>query len=86
MPGILETQIIPRRSGKQAHNQFTDRKYIDDERFAQLLIYSLIERGKSKSHIIQKLKENELPASVWETILASSFDPFKTQKISMNRY
>ncbi|HPM04474.1 MAG TPA: RecX family transcriptional regulator [Candidatus Cloacimonas sp.] len=60
--------------------EFTDRKYIDDERFAQLLIYSLIERGKSKSHIIQKLKENELPASVWETILASSFDPVQNSE------
>ncbi len=60
-------------------NEFLEAKYIDDERYAQLLINSLIERGKSKRAIIQKLKENRLPASLWEDILAESYDPGQNQ-------
>ena len=46
--------------------EFQTKKYIDDQRFVQILIASLVERKKSKRAIILKLKETHLPTELWE--------------------
>ncbi len=56
-------------------SEFGDQHYLDDARYARLLITSLSERGKSKRAIITKLRESRLPASLWEDELNELFDP-----------
>ena len=46
--------------------EFQTKKYIDDQRYVQILIASLVERKKSKRAIILKLKETHLPTELWE--------------------
>lgn len=56
-------------------SEFLDKKYIDDNRYVRLLISSLIDRGKSRNHIIGKLREQHLPSELWEAPLQELFDP-----------
>lgn len=56
-------------------NEFTKKQYLDDTRYVQILINSLLERGKSKRAIITKLKESRLPATLWEETLEQLIDP-----------
>lgn len=54
---------------------FEDKKYLDDARFVRILIGSLIERQKSRTYIIGKLRESRLPASLWEEVLQELYNP-----------
>jgi SOS response regulatory protein OraA/RecX len=56
-------------------SDYLERKYIDDARFVRILITSLIERGKSRNHIIHKLRELSLPAELWEDVLSELYNP-----------
>ncbi|HNZ33281.1 MAG TPA: regulatory protein RecX [Candidatus Cloacimonas sp.] len=49
--------------------EFQDKKYIDDHRYVQILISSLISRKKSKNAIAMKLKETRLPTEIWKELL-----------------
>jgi len=66
----LHTSVIDLLIG-----EFRDKKYIDDSRYVRLLITSLIDRGKSRNHIIGKLREQHLPPDLWEAALQELFDP-----------
>jgi len=59
--------------------EFQNKKYIDDFRFVQILISSLIERKKSKRAIAQKLKETRLPNELWERKLNELY-PLEEEK------
>lgn len=48
--------------------------YINDARFAELLIRSLIERGTSKQAIVSKLYEQHIKPAFWEPILNELYD------------
>ena len=52
-----------------------DKKYIDDTRFSEILIRSLIENGKSKRYIIQKLYTHRIPRNIYATMLEEAIDP-----------
>ena len=54
---------------------YENKKYIDDTRFTNLLITSLIERGKSKPQIVGKLIELKLPETLWRGILNELYKP-----------
>jgi len=54
--------------------EFIQKRFIDDARYAELLINSLQERGKSKRAISSKLKEAGLPEQLWATLLSELFD------------
>lgn len=53
----------------------SEKGYLDDSRFAEILIHSLVERGKSKRAIIAKLREQRLPSSLYEPLLEQLYDP-----------
>ena len=55
--------------------EFQTKKYIDDERYVQILISSLLERKKSKRAIGQKLKETHLPTDLWVEKLNAICNP-----------
>jgi SOS response regulatory protein OraA/RecX len=54
---------------------FLEKKYIDDRRFVNMLIESLLERQKSRMYIVNKLKETRLPGSLWEDVLREKYNP-----------
>lgn len=54
---------------------YLERKYIDDARFVRILISSLVERGKSRTYIVHKLRELSLPSTLWEDVLAELYNP-----------
>ena len=56
-------------------NEFQEKKYIDDHRYVQILISSLISRKKSKNAITQKLKETRLPVELWKETLNELYNP-----------
>ncbi len=58
---------------KHVHPSFI--KYIDDARFVRILISSLVERGKSRTYIVHKLRELSLPSTLWEEVLAELYNP-----------
>lgn len=58
--------------------EFIDKKYIDDARFVNILIESLLERGKSKNYIKGKLRELNMPAELWENALNEAYNPETT--------
>ncbi len=60
---------------KRIVSDYLQRKYIDDSRFVRILITSLIERGKSKMHIVSKLREHKLPSELWEPVLSELYNP-----------
>jgi len=60
---------------KRIISDYLQRRYIDDARFVRILITSLIERGKSKMHIIGKLREHKLPSELWEPVLNELYSP-----------
>ncbi len=51
-----------------------EKGYLDNRRFAEIYIRSLLERGKSKRAILMKMKEHRLDASVAESLLAELDD------------
>ncbi|MEN6444775.1 MAG: regulatory protein RecX [Candidatus Cloacimonas sp.] len=55
--------------------EFCAKKYIDDGRYVEILISSLISRKKSKREIMQKLKETRLPSELWEEALNKLYNP-----------
>ncbi|MDD4308744.1 MAG: regulatory protein RecX [Candidatus Cloacimonetes bacterium] len=63
---ILINQII---------SEYQKLKYLDDSRFVKILISSLIERRKSKTHIITKLHELHLPSALWRETLNDMYIP-----------
>ncbi|MDY0150764.1 MAG: regulatory protein RecX [Candidatus Cloacimonas sp.] len=54
---------------------FAENKYLDDARYVRILIGSLIDRQKSRTYIIGKLRESRLPASLWEEVLQELYNP-----------
>lgn len=52
-----------------------EKKYIDDSRFSEILIRSLLERDKSKRYIIQKLYAHNIPESIYGDLLKEAIDP-----------
>ena len=63
----------------------TEKQYLNDARFAEILIRSLLERGKSKRIILQKLHEQNIASSVYESILQETEEPeeYKDRIISL---
>lgn len=58
-----------------------EKTYLDDARFAEILIRSLFERGKSKRSIIEKLYAQRIPPSLYEPILQELEDPEQNQTL-----
>ncbi|MDD2230416.1 MAG: regulatory protein RecX [Candidatus Cloacimonetes bacterium] len=58
-----------------------EKTYLDDARFAEILIRSLFERGKSKRSIIEKLYAQRIPPSLYEPILQELQDPEQNQTL-----
>ncbi|MDI3503364.1 MAG: regulatory protein [Candidatus Cloacimonadota bacterium] len=56
-----------------------EKGYLDDARYAEILIRSLLERGKSKSYISQKMYQQNIPPALYESILAELYDPSESQ-------
>lgn len=52
-----------------------EKAYLDDYRFAEIYIRSMLERGKSKLSILQKLAEHRIDKSVVNQILDEQADP-----------
>lgn len=63
----------------------TEKQYLNDSRFAEILIRSLLERGKSKRSILQKLHEHNIASSIYEPILQDTDEPeeYKDRIISL---
>jgi SOS response regulatory protein OraA/RecX len=55
-----------------------EKGYIDDSRFAEILIRSLIERKKSKRHIQAKLYEQHISPAIYDPLLEDMLDPAET--------
>jgi SOS response regulatory protein OraA/RecX len=51
------------------------KKYIDDHRFAEILIRSLLDRGKSKRFICQKFYAHNISESLYKAMLDEAIDP-----------
>lgn len=51
------------------------KKLIDDRRFSEILIQSMIDRGKSKRYIMEKLYSHKIPASLYEALLEKIVQP-----------
>ncbi|MCB5270445.1 MAG: recombination regulator RecX [Candidatus Cloacimonetes bacterium] len=58
-----------------------EKTYLDDARFAEILIRSLFERGKSKRAIIEKLYAQRIPPALYEPILQELQDPEQNQTL-----
>lgn len=58
-----------------------EKGYLDDARFAGILIRSLFERGKSKRAITEKLYEQRIPPSLYEPILQELEDPEQSRAL-----
>ncbi|MCB5265920.1 MAG: recombination regulator RecX [Candidatus Cloacimonetes bacterium] len=58
-----------------------EKTYLDDARFAEILIRSLFERGKSKRAIIEKLYAQRIPPSLYEPILQELEDPEQNREL-----
>ncbi len=48
--------------------------FLSDARFAELLIRSYLERRASRRAIVAKLREQRIPAEVWEPLMAGLYD------------
>ncbi|PKN71982.1 MAG: hypothetical protein CVU50_09335 [Candidatus Cloacimonetes bacterium HGW-Cloacimonetes-3] len=71
---LKRKHVHPSISGKIV-TDYLERKYIDDARFVRILISSLVERRKSRTHIVHKLRELSLPSALWEDVLAELYNP-----------
>lgn len=58
-----------------------EKGYLDDARFAEILVRSLLERGKSVRAITEKLYEQRIPPSLYEPILQELQDPVQSQEL-----
>jgi len=54
---------------QNAVNRCLNLNYINDQRFAELLISSYVNRKASKRAIIAKLSANRIPINIWKPIL-----------------
>ncbi|MCK9558501.1 MAG: regulatory protein RecX [Candidatus Cloacimonetes bacterium] len=52
-----------------------DKHYIDDRRFATLYISALLERGKSRRAILQKLSEHRIPREICDELIQELDEP-----------
>ncbi len=66
----FETPIIER-----ALHRCRELKFLDDARFAEQLISSYLSRHASKKAIGAKLREQRIPASIWEPLMQDLYDP-----------
>lgn len=57
------------------------KDYINDARYCELLIESLLNRQKSKMQIKGKLIEKRLPSALWEPILTEMYKTSETKSI-----
>ena len=46
-----------------------EKRFIDDARFSEILVRSLVERGKSRRYITQKLYEQRIPEALYQPFL-----------------
>ncbi|PKN78075.1 MAG: hypothetical protein CVU48_09495 [Candidatus Cloacimonetes bacterium HGW-Cloacimonetes-1] len=53
----------------------TEARYLDDERFAELLARSLAERRKSRVYAVNKFYEHKIPPATYEPFLGQYFRP-----------
>jgi len=68
---------------KKYHREITDvciaeakeKKYLSDTRYAELYIRSLLDAGKSRRHIIAKLRTQKIPSDVYEPLFEELIDP-----------
>ncbi|MCB5267045.1 MAG: RecX family transcriptional regulator [Candidatus Cloacimonetes bacterium] len=58
-----------------------DKKYIDDTRFSEILIRSLIDRAKSKRFIVQKLYSHKIPQHIYAPLLDAAIDVDESQEM-----
>ncbi|MCB5262628.1 MAG: recombination regulator RecX [Candidatus Cloacimonetes bacterium] len=58
-----------------------EKGYLDDARFAEILIRSLFERGKSARAITEKLYEQRIPPALYEPILQELQDPEQNRQL-----
>lgn len=56
-------------------DDFRENNYLDDARFAAMLIRSYSGRRASKREIVAKLRAQRIPTSVWEPLLAELYSP-----------
>jgi len=74
---------------KEYHPQIIDqcirlckeKGYLDDARFAGILIKSLFDRGKSRRAITNKLYEHSISPSIYEPIIKDLHDPVAEQEM-----
>lgn len=57
----------------------TELGYIDDARYAEILIRSLVERNKSRNYIVSKLYEHHLDPELYQTLLDEYIEPQRQQ-------
>lgn len=55
-------------------------KYVDDTRFAGVLIRSYVARRASKRAIIAKLREQRVPSSIWEPLMTELYGKEETSE------
>lgn len=55
-------------------SRLIELNYLDNARYAEIAITSLINRKASKRAIIAKLKEQRISASIWEPLLGELYD------------
>ena len=56
-------------------DDFRENNYLDDARFAAMLIRSYSCRRASKREIVAKLRAQRIPTSVWDPLLAELYSP-----------
>ncbi len=54
---------------EQAIAEAKERKYLDDDRFAEIYVRSLAERNKSRNYIVGKLHEQRIPPPIYQPYL-----------------
>jgi regulatory protein len=59
---------------EEALGRMREQNYLDDGRFAEVLVRSYLARHASRRTIIAKLREHRLPSELWEPILAELWD------------
>lgn len=66
---LLQRKEFEPRISEEALQRCRELNYLDDARFAEVLIRSYVSRKASRRAIIAKLREQRIPAELWSVLL-----------------
>ena len=72
---LLRRQRFDAETIELSLHKCRELRFLDDARFAEQLISNYLARKASKKSIIAKLREQRIPASLWEPLMAELYIP-----------